>query len=48
MEDKTDSKAELRAWIYQLLAELETAEGVEATKTEGIGGDVVIEIQFKV
>lgn len=48
MENKVDSKEILRAWLYQLLAELETAKGVEATKTETAGRCVEIRIQFKV
>ncbi len=47
MEDKVDSKAELRRWLYELLAELETAEDIEAVRTETAGRRVVIEIQFK-
>ncbi len=43
-----EEKAELRAWLYQLLAELELVEEVEATKTEGPGRFVEIKIQFKV
>lgn len=48
MAECIDSKAELRAWLYQLLAELELVEEVEASKTEGAGRLVELKIQFKV
>ncbi len=48
MEGIVYSKAILRAWLYQLLAELETAEEVEASRTESAGRCVEIKIQFKV
>ncbi len=43
-----EEKAELRAWLYELLAELELVEGVEAVKTEGPGRFVELKIQFKI
>ena len=47
MEYKCHTKVILRAWLYQLLAELEMAEEVEATKTELVGKHTVLQIQFK-
>ena len=47
MENKSDSKSTLRAWLYQLLAELEQAESVEATKSMSSGNHVILDIQFK-
>jgi len=41
------NKAEVRAWLFHLLADLETYDDVEATKTETAGNQVIIEIQFK-
>ena len=46
--ETADEKSILRAWLYDLLGELELCEGVEATRTESPGRKVVIDIQFKI
>ena len=46
--DQANNKAEVRAWLYELLAELERVDDVEGVKTEGAGRTVVIELQFKI
>ncbi len=38
-------KAKIRAWLYQLLSELETAIGADGEKTES-GNKVTITITF--
>ncbi len=47
MENEVDEKAKLRAWLYQILAELELAESIEATRTKTPGRKVILEIQFQ-
>ena len=48
MVDIAIHKSKVRAWLFQLLASLETCEDVEAGKTESAGNKVTIVIQFKV
>ena len=48
MSESEKHKAQLRRWIYEILAELETAEDVKANKQETPGRKVTLEIQFKV
>ena len=38
---------ELKAMLFELLAELERCEDVEATKTDKGGNHIVLDIQFK-
>ncbi len=46
--EKAENKAEVRAWLYQLLAELEMCDDVEGTRNETAGRQVIIKLQFKV
>lgn len=40
------NKAQLRAWLYQALAELETSDNVEAHKKESAMRKTTLEIEF--
>jgi hypothetical protein len=48
MSESEKSKAEVRAWLYHLLARLEEVADVEGKQTETAGNKVTIELQFKV
>lgn len=43
----TERKAIVRAWLFTLLAKLETAADVDGRKSEGDKDHVTIELQFK-
>ena len=45
--EKTSNIKDLRAWIYEIMAQLEKAEDVEASKSETFGGKITLEIQIK-
>lgn len=49
MDEKTPEfhKSQLRAWLYDMLSELELANDVEGTRNQSDGNKVTIEIQFK-
>ena len=46
-ETAEQNKSQVRAWIYQLLADLEYAQDVEAHKNETAGREITIKIQLK-
>ena len=48
MNESTDNKADVRAWLFKLLAELEIYNDVDGKKVELAGNKVIIEIQFKI
>lgn len=43
---KSDSKSDLRSWLFELLAELERVENVDATRTVLTGRHIIIDIKF--
>jgi hypothetical protein len=47
MEANQDTIKVLRAMIYELLAELEKCNEVEAKRVDKGGGHIIIDIQFK-
>lgn len=46
MSYQSDSKSDLRAWLFQLLAQLEQSQGVDAEKTELSDGSIILNITF--
>ena len=47
MFKESEGKAEIRAWLYELLARLEYADDAEGERIENPGGKVVIKVQLK-
>ncbi len=45
--ENSENKNEVRAWLYQLLAELEIMPDVEGHRTELGGNHIIIDLQFK-
>lgn len=46
-KETVDNKAQIRAWLFRMLAELEIFSDAYGEKTELDGNKVIIEIQFK-
>lgn len=47
MSEPANNKAEVRAWLFELLAELERCEDCEGSRSTTAGNKVTIEIQLK-
>jgi hypothetical protein len=48
MNEQENNKAEVKIWLYELLAKNEICSDVEGRKTETSGNKVTIELQFKI
>jgi hypothetical protein len=47
MNEQTDNKADVRAWLFELLAELERCKDCYGEKSETAGRKITIIIQFQ-
>ena len=47
MPESANNKADVRAWLYELLAELERCQDCEGTRTKFTGNKITLTIQIQ-